>query len=316
MIPIGDDRYYHRKVGEPLHAEREPLSLSRSKSGSELGPDLFDAQYQQTPVPPVGSSSRRIGSVSITTSCRQAATTSSAGTPPARIGPRNSFSVCNGLVPKDDVHYLVDLVRGRFRLSDACDTAIDLVKRYKPRVVLIEDASTGVALAGRPRASVPARSSWSRSSATRSARLCTCSRQVRLRHGAVSQGRAVHAGAVEGAAALPAVQALPTRSTASARRWPTRARPTPSTTFAEPRATLRAPWRGRDVSNPSHGGDCMRKLKRDIRGGDSFAQDLQDKEPQASRQTWLAIGASRHWPLRNDLLPKLRACRSRPAELS
>ena len=52
-IPIGDNQYHLRRVGDPLHAEREPLralELLRSQR-----PDVFAAQYQQNPMPRGGA---------------------------------------------------------------------------------------------------------------------------------------------------------------------------------------------------------------------------------------------------------------------
>jgi len=42
---------------------------------------------------------------------------------------------------------LLDLVRGRFEYPLLRDTALELARRYKPHEILIEDASTGTALA-------------------------------------------------------------------------------------------------------------------------------------------------------------------------
>jgi hypothetical protein len=52
-IRVGDDKYHERKAGEPLHAEREPLSVLH-QIRQEMGPDAWAAQYQQNPVPPGG----------------------------------------------------------------------------------------------------------------------------------------------------------------------------------------------------------------------------------------------------------------------
>ena len=52
-IRIGDERWHHRRVGDLLHPEREPLQVLESMRQS-LGSDLFSAQYQQAPVPEGG----------------------------------------------------------------------------------------------------------------------------------------------------------------------------------------------------------------------------------------------------------------------
>jgi predicted phage terminase large subunit-like protein len=47
----------------------------------------------------------------------------------------------------DGRYYLIDLVRGRYDYPRLKATAIALAQKYKPQCVLIEDASTGTALA-------------------------------------------------------------------------------------------------------------------------------------------------------------------------
>ena len=48
---------------------------------------------------------------------------------------------------EDEIYYLLDVVRGRFDYPLLRSTVIELAKRFKPDWVLIEDASTGIALA-------------------------------------------------------------------------------------------------------------------------------------------------------------------------
>ncbi len=152
-IPIGGNRFYHRKAGEPLHAEREPLWLLE-KIRLELGPDAFDAQYQQTPVPPGGLIVKKEWIRyydELPSGGHFIISWDTAG----KDGPRNSWSVGTVWHWKDGVYRLVDLVRGRFDYPTLRDTAINLVKLHKPRFVLVEDASTGVALAADIRQGVP-----------------------------------------------------------------------------------------------------------------------------------------------------------------
>ena len=47
----------------------------------------------------------------------------------------------------DKCYYLLDLTRGRYEYPSLKATAIALAKKYRPNYVLIEDASTGTALA-------------------------------------------------------------------------------------------------------------------------------------------------------------------------
>lgn len=53
-IAIGGSEYHHRKAGEPLHPEREPIEVLR-RLQSEIGSYHFAAQYQQSPVPVGGN---------------------------------------------------------------------------------------------------------------------------------------------------------------------------------------------------------------------------------------------------------------------
>jgi hypothetical protein len=57
-IPIGNDKFHIRKVGEALHPEYESLkTLNRLRR--EMGSELFQAQYQQAPVPSGGAMIRK-----------------------------------------------------------------------------------------------------------------------------------------------------------------------------------------------------------------------------------------------------------------
>jgi len=147
-IPIGPNDSYDRKAGEALHPEHESIETLR-KLELTLGPDTFAAQYQQSPVPAGGAMIKRpwlryydeipkdISYSRIIQSWDTA----------AKDGAQNDWSVCTTWLVADDNYYLLDLVRDRFEYSLLRDTAIELAKRFKPDEILIEDASTGTALA-------------------------------------------------------------------------------------------------------------------------------------------------------------------------
>ena len=145
-VPVGSGRHYCRKIGEPLHDAREPLWLLE-QIRNDVGPDVFDAQYQQTPAPPGGLIVKKewihYHEGELPRWGYYLLSWDTAG----KAGPRNSYSVCTVWYRKDSTHYLVDVVRGRFDYPTLRDTAVQLIKKYKPRVVLVEEASTGVALA-------------------------------------------------------------------------------------------------------------------------------------------------------------------------
>lgn len=150
QIPIGDNEFYHRKIDEVLHPAHEPLEVLERLRQTQ-GSDVFQAQYQQAPVPPGGAMIKRAWlryyekhelpertyRVKIVQSWDTA----------AKDGAMNDFSVCTTwLVTKDD-YYLLELTRGRYEYPRLRDIAIALAQRHKPDFVLIEDASTGSALA-------------------------------------------------------------------------------------------------------------------------------------------------------------------------
>ena len=147
-IPIGPNEFHHRKVGDALHAAHESIETLR-KLQETLGPDVFAAQYQQSPVPQGGSMIRRewlryyddlparIPGARVIQSWDTA----------AKDGAQNDWSVCTTWLVVDENFYLLDLVRNRFEYPSLRDTAIELANRFEPDEILIEDASTGIALA-------------------------------------------------------------------------------------------------------------------------------------------------------------------------
>src|SRR5438094_10613134 len=62
-------------------------------------------------------------------------------------GPQNSLSVCTTWILLNDHYYLIDLCRGRFEYPQLREMAITLAQMHRPDWVLIEEASTGIALA-------------------------------------------------------------------------------------------------------------------------------------------------------------------------
>jgi hypothetical protein len=157
-IPLVGGRFYIRQPGDVLHPEREPRQ-TLDAIRRELGPDLFAAQYQQCPVPPGGAMIKsnwlryfdepplRTPATKILQSWDTA----------AKDGAQNAWSVCTTwLIVNRKDYYLLDLTRGRFEYPKLKDTAILLAKRYQPNQILIEDASTGTALAQELKLLLPA----------------------------------------------------------------------------------------------------------------------------------------------------------------
>jgi predicted phage terminase large subunit-like protein len=147
-IAIGDNESHLRRAGEALHPELESLE-SLNELQRRIGPDVFATQYQQLPVPPGGGMIRqawlryyqeppsRTNSTTIIQSWDTA----------AKDGAQNDWSVCTTWLVSEDHYYLLDLTRGRYDYPSLKATAIALAQKYRPHYVLIEDASTGTALA-------------------------------------------------------------------------------------------------------------------------------------------------------------------------
>jgi predicted phage terminase large subunit-like protein len=65
----------------------------------------------------------------------------------AKEGAQNSWSVCTTWMQVDNCHYLMDVPRGRYEYPRLRDMAVAQAKKHRPQCILIEDASTGTALA-------------------------------------------------------------------------------------------------------------------------------------------------------------------------
>jgi predicted phage terminase large subunit-like protein len=147
-IAIGPEQYYLHRAGEALHPSYESLS-TLEKLRNEIGSDVFAAQYQQSPVPPGGAMIRRQWlryyesppDRTYRTKVIQSWDTA------AKNGAQNDWSVCTTWLIHEKHFYLLDVTRGRYEYPRLRETAAALAERYKPSVIMIEDASTGIALA-------------------------------------------------------------------------------------------------------------------------------------------------------------------------
>jgi len=147
-IQVGPTEFYHRKIGEALHPAHESIETLR-KVQQTLGPDVFAAQYQQSPVPAGGAMIKRswlryYDEAPVDIPCSRIIQSWDTA---AKDGAQNDWSVCTTWLVADGNYYLLDLVRDRFEYPLLRDTALQLANRFKPHEILIEDASTGIALA-------------------------------------------------------------------------------------------------------------------------------------------------------------------------
>ena len=147
FIQIGDNDFYLRKADTVLHPERmsrEDLERMRG----ELGSEVFQAQYLQTPVPPGGLMFRREwfqrhdgipfndGSGTIIQSWDTA----------AKIGGSNDYSVCTTWFIGYSNFFLIDVIRGKWEFPMLKAKAIEASRAFRPNRVLVEDAGIGSGL--------------------------------------------------------------------------------------------------------------------------------------------------------------------------
>jgi len=137
---------YRRKTGEALHAAREPVNVLE-ETRAMLGDRTFIAQYQQLPVPADGNHFKREwfryykepplkGDGEVFFSCDAA----------AKTGEHNDYSVVMVFRFYEKKSYLIDLVRARVEITELVRIVEDLNRRYSPKKIIIEDASSGIAL--------------------------------------------------------------------------------------------------------------------------------------------------------------------------
>jgi predicted phage terminase large subunit-like protein len=147
-IPIGGGRFHFRREGDVLHPERESKAVLAAMKDM-LGSAHFSAQYQQSPVPMGGAMIKRtwlryydkLPERKWTDQVIQSWDTAAKG------GAHNCWSVCTTWLFKDGIFYLMDLTRGKYEYQKLRAVALTLADAYKPDAILIEDASTGTALA-------------------------------------------------------------------------------------------------------------------------------------------------------------------------
>jgi predicted phage terminase large subunit-like protein len=146
-IPIGPDTIHHRKKGEVLHPEREPIEVLE-KIKSEMGSLTFAAQYQQRPIPVGGNLVKRDW-----IQCYETAPNRETGTRiiqswdvASTTGDRNDWSVCTTWAVVRRNYFLLDVWRGRLEFPRLKQKLIELALDYRPHTILIEQAGPGLHL--------------------------------------------------------------------------------------------------------------------------------------------------------------------------
>lgn len=143
-IPIGPERVHRRRPGDllcPERLDRETLDRMRR----EMGSATFNCQYQQNPIAPDGSPLkwnwfRTYDTVEDRSWYQLVVQSWDTGT---SSDPRSDFSACTTWGFRNRDWYLLDVWRGRLDYPDLKAQVLQLVDRWDPDRVLIEDAATG-----------------------------------------------------------------------------------------------------------------------------------------------------------------------------
>lgn len=145
-IPLADDLTWTRVPGEvllPEHMGRDTLEALRNER-----PDIFEAQYQQSPVPAGGFIIRPEWFGSYDDKPKRSAfegilqSWDTASMP----GDSNDYSVCTTWGLRGNFIDLLDVYRSRVVYPDLLAAALKLHQKWKPQLVAIELASNGLAL--------------------------------------------------------------------------------------------------------------------------------------------------------------------------
>ncbi|MGD9710809.1 MAG: phage terminase large subunit [Thermomicrobiales bacterium] len=140
-LPLG--RTHHRKRGEVLHPDHESLeALERLRKTMR---ELFEAQYQQRPVPLEGNLIKAawLHRYEGTFVPRDGDLIVQSWDTASKDGIHNDWSVCLTAALRDNHLYLVDLYREKLEGPKLLDEINRLALLHRVDVLLIEDAASG-----------------------------------------------------------------------------------------------------------------------------------------------------------------------------
>lgn len=147
IVPISNDASYRRLIGEALHPARESFDTLQGIKSS-IGSRIFEAQYQQAPMPTAGNLFKanwikRYASIPPREAFSDVVQSWDTAT---KIGEANDYSVCTTWGVAHNIYYLLDVLRDRWEFPDLLRTVAAHATCYRVNTVLIEDANSGAAL--------------------------------------------------------------------------------------------------------------------------------------------------------------------------
>jgi predicted phage terminase large subunit-like protein len=146
-IQISESEDHVRRADEALHPEREPLHVLE-QIRSQIGDQLFAAQFQQAPMPAQGvvinhGWIRRYDQLPARTSSSKIIQSWDTA---SKEGELNDYSACVTLLCHAGKYYLVDVLRFRFDYPTLRARAIAHARTYHANIILVEDTGFGTAL--------------------------------------------------------------------------------------------------------------------------------------------------------------------------
>jgi len=137
---LDEERLYLRQKGELLHPDHEPAHVL-AELKREMGPIAFSAQYQQSPVPPGGTIIKRkwltpYDTIDVQRDDRIILSWDIALSE-AETG---DYSACVVLLKRNEVFYVLEVVRGKFPFEILKRKVMEVKHRYGSSTLLIEDS--------------------------------------------------------------------------------------------------------------------------------------------------------------------------------
>ena len=147
-VKLSEREEYIRRPGEVLAPDREPME-ELQKMRRQLGSNLFSAQYQQAPMPPLGGMIKRhwVRRYTDLPPAERGRFTFQSWDTAAKGGPDNDWSVCTTWLRTNDCQwYLLDLLRERIDYPTLKLRVEENAKRWQAEQVLVEESGTAIAL--------------------------------------------------------------------------------------------------------------------------------------------------------------------------
>ncbi len=143
-IRLTRNRFHHRRIGEVLHAAREPQRVLDHQKAA-MGSSAFAAQYQQDPVPAGGNMAKAewLKQFRADTLTHRPGQIVQSWDTASKEGVQNDYSVCVTAHVHLREARILDVWRGRVDFVDLKANAIRLSREHAADVVLIEDAASG-----------------------------------------------------------------------------------------------------------------------------------------------------------------------------